>query len=70
MATNSTSVELLELTKLRSKVDKVVSDLGAELNDSYAQLLPAIICSYEQLGWTIPPRFLENALSIVENNYE
>ena len=70
VATNESSIELLELTKLQSKINKVVSDLGAELNDSYAQLLPAIICSYDQLGWTIPPRFIENALPIVESNYE
>ena len=61
--------EIIELAKIRDKVNNIMERMTDGLTDSYAPLLPSILWSATALDIDIDPGFRKKASSITLDNY-
>lgn len=62
-------LEIIELAKIRDKVNNVLERMTDGLTDSYAPLLPSILWSATALDIDIEPAFRKKASAITLDNY-
>jgi hypothetical protein len=67
LGTDHVSQELIELSGLEHKVTMVLETMASELHEAHMSLVPAVLCSYAQLGWNVPDQFMAKAKELLVN---